>query len=87
MMAYKHQSGEGIRKGDRVLFHRTLAQIACLASEPGDPGTDWYVRDFGGGIMIPDAVAGHAFLSASHIEDEEDFDFLSRGDVPREKYG
>ena len=39
-MSLKYQSGEEIKKGDRVLFHREPARIELVASEPGDPETD-----------------------------------------------
>jgi hypothetical protein len=51
-MALKYQSGEEIRKGDRVLFHRNPAEIELAASDPDDPEAAWYIQEFGGGVML-----------------------------------
>jgi hypothetical protein len=81
-MVLKYQSGEEIKKGDRVRFHREPAQIEFVASGLGDPQTDWFVREFGGGIMISDGIAAHSFVSADEIAGYEDLEFLCRAPMP-----
>ena len=41
-MFVKYQSGEEIRKGDRVLFHGEPGEIEFVAEKlVGDPAVDW----------------------------------------------
>jgi hypothetical protein len=75
----RYQSGEEIKKGDRVLFHQNPAEVEFVASNPDDPETDWYVQEYGGGVMIFDPmVSGHTFLPADSIGEYEDLEFVSR---------
>lgn len=78
-MSLKYQSGEEIKKGDRVLFHREPARIELVASEPGDPETDWFIQEYGGGVMILEG-AGRTFITANQLLDYEDLEFVSRAD-------
>jgi hypothetical protein len=49
-MPFTYQSGEEIRKGDRVLFHAEPGEIEFVADAIiGDPETEWYVEQYGGG--------------------------------------
>ena len=79
-MVLKYRSGEEIKKADRVLFHGNPAEIELVASNiTGDPATDWYIEEFGGGVMVSEPkVFGRAFVSADQIADEEDLEFVSR---------
>ena len=79
-MPLRYQSGEEIKIGDRVLFHQEPAQIELVASEPGDPETDWFIREYGGGVMILEGVAGRTFITANQLLDYEDLEFVSRAD-------
>ncbi len=82
-MILRYATGEEIKKGDRVLFHGDPGFVEFLATEPG-PETDWYIREYGGGIMIIDKVAGSTFVSADQISEYErlgDLEFVSRGDA------
>jgi hypothetical protein len=80
-MILKYQTGEEIHKGDRVLFHREPGRIELVAAEPGDAETDWYVEEYGGGVMIIEAVAGRTFIPADQIDECEDLEFVSRADA------
>lgn len=52
-MAFKYETGEEIRKGDRVLFHGEPREIEFVVeAKVGDPAMDWYVDEFGGGVMV-----------------------------------
>ena len=81
-MIFRYQSGEEIKKGDRVLFHREPGYIEIVATEPGDPETDWFVQEYGGGVMVVEKVAGRTFIPADQIEGEEDLEFVSRMEIP-----
>ena len=83
-MILKYQSGEEIRKGDRVLFHRGPAEIEFVASDPNDPELSWYVQEYGGGVMIRDPqVSGFSFIPADQIPEYEDLEFVSRAEQPQ----
>jgi hypothetical protein len=77
-MVLKYQSGEEIKRGDRVLFHREPGYIELVASAIGDPETDWYVQEYGGGVMIVEGVAGRTFVPAHQLAECEDLEFVSR---------
>jgi hypothetical protein len=80
-MALKYQSGEEIRKGDRVLFHGAPARVELVASELGDPETDWFVQEYGGGVMILERVSGRTFVAADQLPDYEDLQFVGRAET------
>jgi hypothetical protein len=81
-MLLRYQSGEEIRKGDRVLFHRNPAEVEFVASDALDPDQAWYVREYGGGVMILDPmVSGSTFIDAKNIPDYEDLEFVSRANA------
>lgn len=47
----KYQSGEEIRKGDKVLFHGEPGEIEFVADKlVGDPAMDWHMREQGPGV-------------------------------------
>lgn len=79
-MSLKYQSGEEIKRGDRVLFHREPGRIELVAYEPGDPETDWFIQEYGGGVMILDGVAGSTFITADQLPECDDLEFVSRDD-------
>jgi hypothetical protein len=81
-MILKYQSGEEIKKGDRVLFHREPGQIELVALELGDPETDWFMQEYGGGVMILERVSGRTFIPADQIDECKDLEFVSRADAP-----
>jgi hypothetical protein len=75
----KYRSGEEIKKGDRVLFHGNPARIELVACDPSEPETDWYVQEFGGGVMVLDPiVSGRTFIPADQIEEYDDLEFVGR---------
>jgi hypothetical protein len=79
-LIFRYQSGEEIRKGDRVLFHREPGQIELVVSSLGNPETDWFMQEYGGGVMILEGVSGRTFIPADRIEEWEDLEFVSRGE-------
>jgi len=75
---FRYQSGEEIKKGDRVLFHGEPGEIEFVADPLiDDPETEWYVKEYGGGAMVVEPkVFGRAFLS--HTEQNEDLALVTR---------
>ncbi|GEM_PF-1064761 len=81
----EYQTGEEILRGDHVLFHGNPARVEAVATlsfrDPDDPQTAWYVREFGGGILISDPlVSGRTFISAESLPDYEDLQFVHRAE-------
>ena len=74
----KYQSGEEIRKGDRVLFHGEPGEIEFVAEKlVGDPIADWNIKENGPGVMIVEPkVFGHVYIRDT--ENNEDLEFVSR---------
>jgi len=62
-------------KGDRILYHGEPGEVEFIAAA-GDPETDWYVKEFGGGCMITASGFGSVFLSST--AEAEDLEFVSR---------
>jgi hypothetical protein len=80
-MILKYRSGEEIKTGDRVLFHGNPAEIEFVASDFDDPGSEWYMQKFGGGVCVLDPmVSGSTFIPAAHLENYEDLEFVSRSE-------
>lgn len=78
-MVFKYESGVEIRKGDRVLFHGEPGEIELVASSKGDPETDSYVQEYGGGVMVVEPkVFGRVFIPADQLEKTEDLEFVAR---------
>jgi len=73
-MIMRYQSGEEIKKGDRVLFHGEPGEIEFVAVDPDDPEMHWYLQEYGGGIMIVEPkFFGRAFIPAGQIDELEGF--------------
>lgn len=73
----KYQSGEEVRKGDKVLFHGEPGEIEfTVEALTGDSATDWYLKEHGPGAMVVEAKAGRTFLTET--ENAEDLALVSR---------
>jgi hypothetical protein len=77
-LPFTYQSGQEIRKGDRVIFHGEPGEIEFVADpEVSDPETDWYAQEYGGGVMILEPKQfGRCFLAKT--DTAEDLEFVSR---------
>jgi hypothetical protein len=50
-----------------------------VACDPNDPDAAWYMKDYGGGVLILDPmVSGRSFISANQLAEYEDLEFVSR---------
>lgn len=77
----RYVSGEEICKGDRVQFHGNAAQIEFAAADLKDPEHGWFVRQYGGGVMVKDpGVSGLTFIPVDQLKSYEDLEFVARGD-------
>ena len=79
-MALKYQSGEEIKRGDRVLFSGEPGEVEFVVDVlTGDPAFDWYMQEYGGGVMIREPKNfGTVFISAESLPETEDLEFLTR---------
>lgn len=75
----KYQSGEQIRKGDKVLFHGEAGEIELVVDKlVGDPAIDWYMNEQGPGVLILEPKSfGRVFIRDT--ENTEDLQFVARG--------
>ena len=55
-----------IQSGDRILYHGEPGQVEFVAKR-GDPETDWYIQEFGGGCMILTPSFGASSGVTSHF--------------------
>ena len=80
MTKLKYQSGEEIRKGDRVIFHGEPAEIEFVVEGlTENVELDWYMREDGGGVMIREPKHfGMIFIRTSSLHETEDLELLSR---------
>jgi hypothetical protein len=76
-MPLKYQSGEIIKKADRVLFHGEPGEIEFVVNAVvGDPAIDWYMEE-GPGVMVSEPkYFGRTFIRDT--ENAEDLVFVSR---------
>lgn len=80
-MVLKYLSGEEIKKGDHVLYHGEPGRIEFVASHLGDPETDWFIQEYGGGVMVLERVSGRTFITADQLADDQDLEFVSRAKI------
>jgi len=75
----RYLSGEEICPGDRVRFHGHPARVEFAAAELNDPHHAWFVRQYGGGVMVSDpAVAGLTFIPVDQVKTYDDLEFVDR---------
>ncbi|MGO9775632.1 MAG: hypothetical protein ACLPM3_03475 [Terracidiphilus sp.] len=79
-MPLYYQSGEEVKKGDKVLYAEKPGEIEFVADPVViDPATKWYVEEYGGGVMV--SVPNHfgSVFSRGLVIDDE-IEFMSRGE-------
>ncbi|HTD42776.1 MAG TPA: hypothetical protein VK687_01295 [Bryobacteraceae bacterium] len=77
-MPFFYRSGEQVKPGDRVRLHGEPGEIEFVADPMDDPD-DWYVKQYGGGVMIVEPKAfGRLFIN-SPVSQYEDLEFVARG--------
>jgi hypothetical protein len=81
-MPFTYQTGEEIKKGDRVTFHGDPGEIEFISDPSVDDPQDWYIKEFGGGVMViepdtgPPKRFGRVFITDT--ADAEDLVLVSR---------
>jgi len=77
-MALRYQTGEEVLKGDRVLLHGDSGVIEFVVDPDNtNPDLDWYVQEYGGGVMISQLNhLGSVFVSKP--ESDGCLDFVER---------
>jgi hypothetical protein len=80
MVAVHHYpSGDAIRSGDRVRFRGSEGIVEFVVLERvGDAARDWYLDEFGGGVMISAEGLGAVFLGPDDLD--QDLEFISRSE-------
>lgn len=78
-MSFLYKSGEEIKCGDQIKLNGHPGRVEFTVTRyTGDPAMDWYIDEFGGGIMIKDDDVGSVFLSVESIEEDAGLEFVSR---------
>jgi hypothetical protein len=78
-LVLRYRSGEEIKKGDHVLFHGNPAEVELVACDANDPEAAWYMKEYGGGVMVSDPmVSGRTFIPKEQLDEYEDLEFVSR---------
>jgi hypothetical protein len=79
-----YQTGEEIRKGDRVRLHDELGEVELVLDGETNP-RDWAADKYGRGILIVEPkMFGHLFVSEEQVGSYEDLIFVSRSVDPPE---
>ena len=77
---FNYTSGLEIKKCDRVIYAGEPSEIEFVADALiKDSETDWYVQEYGGGVMIVELEPksfGRVFLTET--QNDEDLEFVSR---------
>lgn len=69
--AWHYMSGEIVRAGDRVRYRGDNGEVEFVANERrGDAAADWYVEEYGGGVMMNLENSGALFLPGLEIDEE-----------------
>jgi hypothetical protein len=77
-MPLVYQSGEEIRKGDRVLLHDEPGEVEFVLDGHTNP-QDWPVDEYGRGVMIVEPkMFGYLFVAGDQVGNYEDLVFVSR---------
>lgn len=81
MKSLRYLSGDEIRPGDRILYHRDPGVVEFVVTGlSGDQENDWFFEEYGGGVMIRTEGMGNVFIDADNLAEHEDFEFVSRHD-------
>jgi hypothetical protein len=75
---WRYVSGETVNAGDHLRYHNEPGRVDFVVSErTGDSASDWYVDEYGGGLMMTVENYGSVFLPGTEIG--EDLEFVARG--------
>jgi hypothetical protein len=61
-----------------VLFHHEPGYVEIVAIDPGERETQWFLQEYGGGVMVVEGVSGRTFVPADQLAECGDLEFVSR---------
>ena len=78
----RYHTGEDVRPGDTVthLGHPGQVEFVANPSSP-TPETEWFIEEFGGGVMVEDSKIGSVFISVESMQDPGDLVFVARPEL------
>ena len=77
-MTLKYQTGEAIQKGDHICYNGEIGVVEFVAEHiTGDAALDWYVQEFGSGVMLLVSPFGRIFIS--DLANDDDLELVARG--------
>lgn len=63
-MTFRYKSGEEIKQGDRVHYNSEAGEVEFVAASLGsDVALNWYVEEYGGGVMLRLPSMGSLFIT------------------------
>jgi len=70
-MKFFYQTGEEVKKGDRILFSEDPGEVEFVADpDAPNPETQWYIEEYGGEIMLFNLSRyGRVFGGENPLED------------------
>jgi hypothetical protein len=80
----RYRTGEEIKKDDRIVYHGVEGRIELVALNLDDPEQEWYVREYGGGVMVANKQFGRVFIHADQLPEDEDLELVARADSQAE---
>lgn len=71
MSGWRYTSGKIVRAGDQVRYRGDNGKVEFVANERrGDAAADWYVEQYGGGVMMNLENSGSLFVPGLEIDEE-----------------
>ena len=68
---WRYTSGDIVQRGDYVRYRGEQGRVEFVAAEQsGDAATDWYIEEYGGGVMMNVEGYGSVFLPGNEIDEE-----------------
>ena len=75
----RYETGEEVQPGDTVTHCGHLGEIEFVANPSSPtPETEWFIEEFGGGVMVKDSTIGSVFISVEGMHDPGDLVFVGR---------
>lgn len=69
--AWRYSSGDVVHPGDNVRYRGEQGRVEFVATEQsGDAATDWYIEEYGGGVMMNVVGYGSVFVPGNQIDEE-----------------
>ena len=77
-----YHTGEEVQAGDVVTHNGHPGQIEFVANPSSpSPETEWFIEEFGGGVMVKDSKIGSVFISIESMDNPGDLAFVGRKEL------